>query len=209
MDPKPDPAFDSVDRAFEALGINARFGTWRGLARLVLAHVDNSVGRFDRYKEVNWSRVERLVFVCSGNICRSAYAEARARTFGLPAASFGLHTAGQAPVDNMAAAEAKKRGLDLDKHRSSSADDFAVKPGDLFITMERRQAAEISTRYDMRPVQLTLLGLWSTPIRPHIHDPYGLSVAYFATCFDIIDSAVAALAQRVKPRAAKAAYDAV
>jgi protein-tyrosine phosphatase len=32
--------------------------------------------------------------------------------------------------------------------------------------------------------------LWASPERPHLEDPYGLSDAYFDTCFDVIDSAL-------------------
>jgi protein-tyrosine phosphatase len=39
------------------------------------------------------ARVRRLVFVCHGNICRSAYAHVLARRAGARVASFGLSTA--------------------------------------------------------------------------------------------------------------------
>jgi hypothetical protein len=49
--------------------------------------------------------------------------------------------------------------------------------------------------------QATLLGLWATPPRPHLEDPYGLCAAYFDTCFEVIDSAVERIV-RIAPRAA-------
>jgi protein-tyrosine phosphatase len=39
-------------------------------------------------------------------------------------------------------------------------------------------------------VQISLLGLWCDPPRPHIEDPYGLSEEYFSTCFGFIDEAL-------------------
>ncbi len=45
--------------------------------------------------------------------------------------------------------------------------------------------------------QVTLLGLWSRPERPHLHDPHGLADDYFRTCFRLIDSAVEAMVARL------------
>jgi hypothetical protein len=48
---------------------------------------------------------------------------------------------------------------------------------------------------ELAGAQTTLLGLWSTPPRPHLTDPYGGSVDYFNRCFMIIDSAVVRLGE--------------
>jgi hypothetical protein len=56
--------------------------------------------------------------------------------------------------------------------------------------MEPRQARRISGLLPPGSCQLTLLGLWSRPPRPHIHDPHTLSEAYWERRFDVIDSAV-------------------
>ena len=40
--------------------------------------------------QIKWEDVDRLVFVCTGNICRSAYAEYKARSLGMSATSFGI-----------------------------------------------------------------------------------------------------------------------
>jgi hypothetical protein len=62
--------------------------------------------------------------------------------------------------------------------------------GDLLVVMEPRQARRISGLLPPGSCQLTLLGLWSRPPRPHIHDPHTLSEAYWERRFDVIDSAV-------------------
>ena len=66
------------------------------------------------------------------------------------------------------------------------------------MALEPRLAAALASRYAAEPeVQVTLLGLWSRPRRAHLHDPHTLSAAYFRTCFDLIDTAVAALLTKV------------
>ena len=50
----------------------------RGLGRLSLSHAANAAGRYAAYRDIDWHGVERLVFVCAGNICRSPYGDRKA-----------------------------------------------------------------------------------------------------------------------------------
>lgn len=180
--------------------IQTRFGTVRGLARLWLAHAAQARGRLRRFQQLDWTRVRRLVFVCAGNICRSPYAEWRAAQSGFPTASMALSGSSGQPANSQAQATARQFGADLECHRSRNIADFAPEPGDLLIAMEPRQAQALAVRYVSDPaIQVTLLGLWSHPRRPHLHDPHTLSPDYFRTCFDLIDTAVAALLAKVRP----------
>ncbi len=47
---------------------------------------------------------------------------------------------------------------------------------------------------------VALLGLWSTPAYPYIHDPFGLDEQYFEACFDRIDSAIVGLIAELRSR---------
>src|SRR5207237_1259531 len=81
---------------------------------------------------------------------------------------------------------------------TSAAAPTPTRGGDLRIAMEPAQIRRLARLATAAPT--TLLGLWATPPWPHLEDPYGLSPAYFDTCFDIIDSAVERIA-RLAPRA--------
>lgn len=170
--------------------IRRQFGTPRGAIRLLLAHAESLVGRLDRFALRPDMPVRRTVFVCQGNICRSAYAERIAIKSGLPAASVGLSTTTgvASPVEAIAAAA--RAGVDMQAHRALNWDDLEIRNGDLFIAMEIRQAHEILRRLGGRDdVQVALLGMWATPRVPHLHDPFSLSDQYFDTCFSRIDRA--------------------
>ncbi len=180
--------------------IQARFGTARGLARLWLAHVSHARGQLRPFEQLDWTQVRRLVFVCAGNICRSPYAEWRAAQSGFPTASMALSGNSGQPADAQAQATARQFGVDLERHQSCNIADFAPEPGDLLIAMEPRQAQALAARYAADPaIQVTLLGLWSSPRRPHLYDPHTLSPGYFRTCFELIDTGVAALLEKVRP----------
>lgn len=173
--------------------IDRHFGTWRGLVRLLLAYAELVVGCLRPFTRVDFARVKRLVFVCQGNVCRSAYAEYRSRTLNLPSASFGLAASSGTPVFSLAAATAKLRGIEMTGHSAIAMNDFELKSGDLLLVMEVHQARRLQRVVKRNDVQISLLGLWGNPIRPHIHDPYGLTAAYFGECFKGIDSALQGL----------------
>lgn len=171
--------------------INRRFGTWRGLVRLLLAYLELGTGRLRPFMLKHPEAVRRIVPVCQGNICRSAYAHHIVVECGLPVASFGLstHTGGASPEEAVAAAA--RLNVDMTAHRAVDWTDFKVLPGDLLLVMEIRQAHELRRRLGSRDdVQVCLLGMWCDPVVPHLHDPHTLSGDYFDTNFRRVDQAV-------------------
>jgi len=154
-------------------------------------------GKYDRYKDIDWRSVDRLVFVCKGNICRSAYAEAVARATGVEAISCGLNTIENASANQNAMRVAKKRGVELDDHKTQPVMYLILKKTDLLVAMEPWQA-EFFDRNLYRDHQCTLLGLWSRPISPHIQDPYGAEGGYFEQCFSYIQESVNELVKKIE-----------
>lgn len=177
--------------------IQARFGSARGLARLWLSQVARRGGAYRPFERVRWGEVRRLVFVCSGNICRSPYAEQRVLLAGFPAISVALRGESDRPADPAARTAAGLAGIDLSSHRSTAVEEAELRAGDLLVGMEPWQARQLRVRYGNR-MQVTLLGLWSRPRRPHLHDPFTLADAYFRTCFQVIDSGVDAILARLE-----------
>jgi len=148
-------------------------------------------GVFDIYKNINWSKISRLVFVCKGNICRSAYAQYKSISLGGSAASAGLAADGK-PADATAQRVANQRQVNLQNHHSQSIQEITISSGDLLIAFEPIHAEYLSALvHDRTDVQVTLVGLWG--IRPfwvYMHDPYGMSDAYFNNCFKRIDKSI-------------------
>ncbi len=171
------------------------FGGPRYVLRYYVSRLWDALGGFRALRNVDWTRVQRLVFVCRGNICRSPYAEMLARRAGLATVSFGLTAKTGSPANPDAIENAAARGIDLGRHRSQRGEDVDIGPGDLLIGMELRQATALHHRAKETHAQVTLLGLWSTPSHPYIHDPYGHREAYFQTCFSVIEAAVDGMAK--------------
>lgn len=174
-------------------------GTWRGMVRLALAQADLVTGRLGVWADPDTRAFDRLVFVCLGNINRSAYAAAIAREAGEACASLGLSTATGAPAFRTAQVEAGRRGIDLSTHLATDLEDHERRPADLYLVMEVRHAHRLVAA-GIPASSIRMLGLWAAPCRIHIHDPHQCDERYFVTCFNVIESAVRLLlASRGRP----------
>ena len=96
--------------------------------------------RADRLRR--WPGQGRLVFVCSGNICRSPYAQEVARRHGIAAVSCGIDTNNGLPADSAAMRTAAQRGVDLSAHRTTKWEDLVVATGDVIVAMQLKLSPE-------------------------------------------------------------------
>ena len=173
------------------------FGTWRGALRLALAHAEVATGQAAIVRP-DPAQVRRLVFVCHGNICRSAYADGLARRAGMNVTSFGLSTSSGKPAWPPVAERALARGLDLSDHRTTRVEDYQPLPGDYLLGMETRHLRKLAADPLTAGLPRGLLGGYASPAVPHLHDPYKLDPAYLEVCLERIERAVAALTTRYR-----------
>jgi len=176
--------------------LRENYGSRRGFVRTWWHRLRYLFGGYRAYRRVDWNSVERLVFVCKGNICRSAYAGAVATSQGIESASCGLNTRVGLPANEGATQAALLKGIDLKAHRTMPIQELKLKKNDLFVAMEPWQAEQLREMYG-REYGCTLLGLWGRPVNPHIQDPYGMSDAYFDRCFNYIEKSLHELLSKV------------
>ena len=174
--------------------ISDRFGTTRGFVRLALSWPECLPGLSQARPPRG--AVRRLVFVCHGNICRSAYGDALAKSLGAHAASFGLSTTSGQPAHPPIAGLAQLAGLSLADHRTTARADYTPQDGDLLLAMEHRHLRKLAADPRLRDMPRVLLGSFASPPLPHLHDPYELGPAYMARCLGRIDGAVRRLVTR-------------
>ncbi len=150
--------------------------------------------------EIRWNSVTRVIFLCKGNVCRSAYAQQFALSQGLLSLSAGIDTHGGIPANDVAKRIASARGVDLSSHRSVKFSDLVggLRCTDLVVAMEPWQAriAQASSSSIFRS-QLTLAGLWLPVPKATIVDPYGKHDQVFTRVFDELDSVVVAVARLI------------
>ena len=172
-----------------------RFGTWRGALRLGLAYAEVVSGQASVVLP-DPASVRRLVFVCHGNICRSAYADGLARRAGMNVASFGLSTSSGQAAWPAVADLAEARGVDMTRHRTTRIEDYVPLPGDYLLGMETRHLRKLALHPLTAVLPRGLLGTYARPSYPHLHDPYQLDPAYIAVCLTRIEHAIDGLIRR-------------
>jgi protein-tyrosine phosphatase len=86
--------------------------------------------------------VKRILFVCSGNTCRSPLAEAIARSvlpsrvgFDVEVGSAGTSASGGSPASSYSLEVARDHGLDLSSHRARALSAALIQHADLIVTM--------------------------------------------------------------------------
>lgn len=155
------------------------------------------LGRYNDCYHIDWPSIERVVFVCKGNICRSAFAEVVARSLGIEAISCGIDAIEDAPANEMAIIEARKLGFDLERHKSKPLMYITLRKSDLLVAMEPYQVRFLD-RHLKSEHYCTLLGVWPQPVSPYIHDPYGTSSVYFGKCLRYIEKSVHEIANQIE-----------
>ena len=173
----------------------SKYGTWRGALRLALAHAEVAAGLAGAARP-DPTKVRRLVFVCHGNICRSAYADVLARRAGMEVASFGLSTSSGKRAWPAVSELAAARGVDMTAHRTTRIEDYVPLPGDYLLGMETRHMRKLAVHPLTAILPRGLLGSYAEPGYPHLHDPYLLDPAYMEVCLNRIERAVAKLIRR-------------
>ncbi|MAZ90116.1 MAG: phosphotyrosine protein phosphatase [Cellvibrionaceae bacterium] len=167
--------------------ISDHYATSKGLIRSGLSHLESLLGRTREFERVDLDRVERLVFVCLGNICRSPFGEFIAKNESVPAAGFGLSTSSNRPAFKTAIKTADKFDIDLSPHLTTDIQDFEIRESDLLLVMEVRHARRLKSLLKNSRAQIALLGRWASPRRLHIHDPFEHDECYFYHCYSVIN----------------------
>ena len=174
-----------------------KYGSRRGVISTYWHKFLNFIGYYRKYSKVDWASIDRLVFVCKGNICRSAYAEVIATSLGLSSISCGVSTKDNVSANEDAIKVADSRGVSLKKHKTSRLTSVELRPTDLLIAMEPWHAEFLSDNLTARH-NITLLGLWVSSKRPYLADPYGRTDKYFNNCFEYIEKSVYEIEKKIK-----------
>ncbi len=177
--------------------IETNHGTHRGWVRYLLGQLEGVTGAPGRFRTMEPGQVGRLVFVCLGNINRSAFAQAVAAREPVACISLGLSTTTGAPATAMAQEVAREFGIALERHAATDFSDYEPRTDDLLLVMELRHAHRLVQR-GIPAARIALLGHWARPIRYHIHDPEKLSREYYRSCFGVILPAVVNLVNELR-----------
>ncbi|WP_334013432.1 arsenate-mycothiol transferase ArsC [Alteromonas sp. S167] len=172
-----------------------KFGSKKGFCRFLLFGGLQFFGAFNKFKPKNIEKTKRLIFVCSGNICRSALGHLIAEKEKFPSDSFGLHCRGNDPAFDKTVAYGLERNLEVTEHRSKNIREYKPMAGDLLIVMEPKHLVELRELFP--EVKLLLLGFLTDYNNVYIHDPYNTNNAFFYLCMEQISVATKRLVRLI------------
>lgn len=141
-----------------------------------------------------------VVFVCKGNVCRSAFAEARMQMLAGPeadnACSCGLDVDPDSPPPPAAVKTALAFGCDLSGRRARKVKDCNIKGAGLILAMEYSQWRALTAMFPEKKEHIRLLRQYAPfPffLFCNIDDPYGWEEPVFQTSFRLIDKGLRGL----------------
>ena len=143
---------------------------------------------------------KRLVFVCTGNTCRSPMAEALARPLlpdGWEVLSAGLHAAVGHPPTPEAVQAVAECDADISGHRVRSMTDALAFSATLLVGMTKDHAAELRMRFPFAAAKVRMLGDYGPASVRDISDPFGGTLADYRSCIRAIRACLPGLCARL------------
>ncbi|HEY7497031.1 MAG TPA: hypothetical protein VH740_00885 [Vicinamibacterales bacterium] len=156
------------------------------------------------------ARIDSILFVCHGNICRSPFAADLAAKLlrgeghrHVRCASAGIRTNPASRPPSEAIEAAAVFGASFDNHQPLQVSDDVIAAFDLVVVMEAAHAAELRRRYPQAAKRIVLLSLLDDSAsgsyaRYNIADPFGQPFATFVDCYRRIKRALTNLVTRLE-----------
>ena len=159
----------------------------------------------DKLKAADDKRIS-ILFLCNGNICRSPYAEHKAKKLlsdrklkSTSVSSAGIATNAGKSANPTAIRVASELNINLDNHKTTEAEPSLLSQADLIMVMEPRQIRYLKNLDPRYLAKTMFLGSFGFQFDRSliIEDPYSQADEIFKKCFQRIDHALSELINRL------------
>ena len=148
--------------------------------------------------------MKKILFVCSGNTCRSPLAEGIAKKVlsqtvdgGLEVLSAGTSTVDGFPASEFSVEVADDNGIDISGHQSQFLSATLVREADLIVTMGRNHRETVLV-IDPDAIEYTkTLTEFSADLSGDIPDPIGGSREVYSSTYSAIEHCISEMARQL------------
>lgn len=150
-----------------------------------------------------------ILFICTGNICRSPMAEGLLRRMlaaravkGVAIRSAGTHAMDGRPAEPHAVAAARELGADISAHNARSLDREMVAGADLILVMEPWQAELVGRVLPAAEHEdkVRLLAAYGDMSATTVDDPYGGPLDAHRACARLMQACLTAVVEQILDR---------